>query len=130
MSYTIGEVARAAGVTRRAVRLYESNGLLPAADRSQSGYRVFCDLHVEVLQFITQARSLGLSLESIAEIASLAESGATPCDRTSALLAQRLAEIDEAIADLHQLRNTITRAQDRPRHLSGIRCAVIEGVGT
>jgi DNA-binding transcriptional MerR regulator len=60
-------------VTARAVRLYESKGLLPSADRSQSGYRVFGDTHVETLTFIRQARSLGLSLEAIAEIVNLDE---------------------------------------------------------
>jgi MerR family copper efflux transcriptional regulator len=129
MSYTIGEVARAAGVTARAVRLYESKGLLPSADRSQSGYRVFGDTHVETLTFIRQARSLGLSLEAIAEIVNLAERGATPCARTSALLEQRLTDINQAIADLQQLRDRITRAQHGPARTPGLRCAVIESVG-
>jgi len=126
MSYTIGEVARAAGVTARAVRIYESKGLLPSADRSLSGYRVFGDGHVEILSFIRQARSLGLSLEAIAEIINLAERGATPCARTSALLDERLAEINQAIADLQQLRATITEAQHAPTRAGGVRCAVIE----
>ena len=126
MSYTIGEVARATGVTARAVRLYESKGLLPSADRSLSGYRVFGDSHVEILSFIRQGRSLGLSLEAIGEIINLAERGTTPCVRTSALLDERLAEIDHAIADLQQLRATITEAQHAPMRARGVVCAVIE----
>jgi MerR family transcriptional regulator, copper efflux regulator len=129
MSYTIGQVASAAGVTARAVRLYESQGLLPSADRSPSSYRVFTDAHVEILRFIRQARSLGLSLEAIAEIVDLADRGATPCARTSALLEQRLREIDQAIADLEQLRNTITGARRAAARAPGLRCAVIESVG-
>lgn len=84
---------------------------------------------MELLAFIRQARSLGLSLESITEIAGLAERGAMPCERTDALLTQRLTEIDDAIADLQHLRHAITRARERPRARSGIRCAVIESVG-
>lgn len=129
MSYTIGQAATAAGVTPRAVRLYESNGLLPAADRLDSGYRVFGDRHVELLVFIRQARSLGLSLDAIAEIVDLAEREA-PCERTAALLDDRLAEIDQAIADLRQLRATITRTQRNPSNAPGHRCAVIENATT
>lgn len=127
MSYTIGEVAEAAGVTARAVRLYESKGLLPSADRTASGYRTFSDEHIEILTFIRQARSLGLTLEAIGEIVALAEEGA-PCARTRALLAQRVTEIDQTIADLEQLRDKIMRTQCGTTRESALRCAVIESV--
>ena len=125
MSYSIGEVASAAGVTARAVRLYESKGLLPPAERSRAGYRVFGDAHVEILAFIRQARGLGLSLEAISEILRLAESE-VPCGRTNALLDQRLDEIDRAIADLTHLRAKITAAKQAPARTDAVRCRVIE----
>lgn len=52
-----------------------------------------------------------------------------PCERTDALLTQRLTKIDDAIADYRQLCHAITRAREMPRARSGIRCAVIESVG-
>ena len=129
MSYTIGEAAKAAGVTPRAVRLYESKGLLPQAERSPSGYRLLSGEAVETLGFIRRARSLGLSLDAIAEIIAIAANGA-PCDRTRALLAKRLGDIDQAIADLHALRETIvTAASADVTGRSSTRCAVIESVG-
>ena len=126
MSYRIGEAAKAAGVTARAVRLYESKGLLPASGRSPSGYRLLTHEAVETLSFIRRARNLGLSLDAIAEISAIAENGA-PCERTRALLAQRVAEIDAVIADLQRLRTTITGAQRASVDQSlSSRCAVIE----
>ncbi len=125
-SYTIGEAAKAAGVTARAVRFYESRGLVPTPDRSASGYRLFTDDDVDVLTFIRRGRSLGLSLDAIAEVLRISENGA-PCDRTKALLAQRLAEIDATITDLKRLRKAILSAQNgRDRRRTGSRCAVIE----
>jgi DNA-binding transcriptional MerR regulator len=124
-SHTIGEAADAAGVTTRAVRLYESKGLIRAAERNQSGYRLFTDDDVQVLAFIRRGRSLGLSLGAIAEIIEISEHGA-PCERTNALLTQRLAEIDGAITDLQALRDTITDAQRVRTDQPGSRCAVIE----
>jgi MerR family regulatory protein len=38
---TIGEAARRAGLTRKAVRLYEARGLLPPVERTESGYRLY-----------------------------------------------------------------------------------------
>ena len=46
------------------------------ADRLTSGYRVITDADVEVLVFIRQARSLGLSLDAIAEILEISADGA------------------------------------------------------
>jgi len=115
-SYTIGEAAKAAGVTPRAVRLYESKGLVPASVRTESGYRLFTDDDIAVFAFIRQGRSLGLSLDAIAEIIEISERGA-PCDRTDALLAQRVSEIDAVVADLERLRDTITAAR-RPRSIN------------
>ena len=125
--FTIGEAAKAAGVTPRAVRLYEAKGLLPTSERSDSGYRLFSDGDIETLAFIRRGRHLGLSLEAIAEIISMADSGTPCCDRTQALLAQRLVEIDEAIADLQELRTTIAKAQGvKAGQIPGSRCIVID----
>ena len=126
MAVSIGEAAKAAGVTTRAVRLYESRGLLPEPDRTPAGYRMFTDEAISVLTFIRQGRSLGLSLDGIAEILELSRAGA-PCDRTRALLDQRVAEIDATIRDLQGLRSSIEKAQRIPRGTSADRCAVIQG---
>lgn len=127
MRYTISEAARAAGVTARAVRLYESKGLCASADRTASGYRMFTDADVANLTFVRCARHLGLSLDAIAEIMTLADGGGRPCDRTRTLLAQRLSEIDTAITDLQHLRARIVATQtvDVTGPFSS-RCPVIE----
>ncbi|MGH3629522.1 MAG: MerR family DNA-binding transcriptional regulator, partial [Sciscionella sp.] len=36
---TVGKAAQAAGLSAKAVRLYEAKGLLPAAERTEAGYR-------------------------------------------------------------------------------------------
>ena len=124
---TIGEAAKAAGVTARAVRLYESKGLLATPNRTTSGYRLFTDDDVEALKFIRQGRSLGLSLDAIADVITLSTSGVPCCERTRALLAQRVTEIDAAIVDLQRLRDTIARALLTDADPSaGRRCVIIE----
>ena len=124
---TVGEAAKAAGVTSRAVRLYEARGLVRPAERTDAGYRMFDQTDVEVLTFIRQGRSLGLSLDGIAEILDLSRRGA-PCARTRTLLEDRVADIDATISDLQGLRASIVRAQQIPCGDSALRCAVIESV--
>ncbi len=95
-------------------------GALGYGDLATAGF-----VGAAILAFIRQARGLGLSLEAISEILSLAENEA-PCSRTNALLDQRLDEIDRAIADLTHLRATITAAKQAPARTDGVRCRVIE----
>jgi len=88
----VGQVARAAGVSAKAVRLYEARGLLPPAARNAAGYRVFEASDVDTVRFIRRARSLGLGLDAAADILATHRSGQAPCGRTGQLLEQRIAE--------------------------------------
>lgn len=62
----ISEVARMTGASPRAIRLYESLGLLVVPRHGR--YRVFDSLHVEFIQLIKEAQGLGVTL---AELVSL-----------------------------------------------------------
>lgn len=65
---TIGKVAKQAGVGIDTVRFYEREGLLPEARRAESGYRLYSLDDVDRLRFIRRAKTLGFSLEEIAEL--------------------------------------------------------------
>jgi DNA-binding transcriptional MerR regulator len=101
---TLGQAAAAAGVTRKAIRVYETRGLLPPAERTAAGYRLYNDADVEILTFIRRARTLGLSLDDIATILAIRRGGATPCGTVRELLDAQVADIDQTIADLQALR--------------------------
>ncbi len=131
--FTVGQVARAAGVSTKAVRLYEARGLLPVAARNAAGYRVFEASDVDTVRFIRRFRSLGLGLDAAAEILTTHHSGAVPCGRTGQLLDQRITEIDHTLRELRELRATLVAARrtnaDRPDNVGGDResiCPMIE----
>jgi len=109
--FTVGQVARAAGVSTKAVRLYEARGLLPVAARTAAGYRVFQASDVDTVRLIRRARSLGLGLDAAAEILATHRSGQAPCGRTGQLLEQRIAEIDHTLRELRELRATLVAAR-------------------
>ncbi len=112
---TVGEAARASGVTSTAVRLYEAKGLLPPAGRTEAGYRLYSGQDVEVLQFIRQAKTLGLSLDEIREILDLQRCGEQPCAQVLGLLDQHIEEINRTMADLRALRTRLVTARDVAR---------------
>ncbi len=67
-SLLIGEVASRSGVSRKALRLYERTGILPASRRTTAGYRVYEPETLSTLAFVAQARRLGFHLDEIKEV--------------------------------------------------------------
>lgn len=133
MSMTIGDAATAAGVSAKAVRLWESKGLLPPADRTEAGYRLFEEPDVDILRFIRQAKALDLTLGEIKEVLDLQQAGGVPCDRVIQLLDAHVAEIDRTIGELSRLRATLDRArgtaeEEHRRGEATLVCRIIESV--
>jgi MerR family transcriptional regulator, thiopeptide resistance regulator len=64
-SLRIGDLARASGLTVRALRHYEAIGLLDKARRTSAGQRVYSHDDVARLYCIVALRSLGLGLPAI-----------------------------------------------------------------
>lgn len=77
----IGMLARRLGTTPHAVRFYERRGLLPAPERTGSGYRDYTDRDVERLRLLLGLRDLGLALDQAAELATMCSDGR--CDEVS-----------------------------------------------
>lgn len=65
---TVGQVAKATGLTVRTLHHYDDIGLVTPSGRSASGYRLYSDADVERLHTVCTYRELGLSLESIGEL--------------------------------------------------------------
>jgi len=126
---TVGKAAQAAGLTPKAVRLYEARGLLPEAERTEAGYRTYTDDDITVLRFIGQAKTLGLSLAEIRDILDIRRGGTMPCRHVVRLLDQRIREVDHTLTELRQLRRSLagTRAtaQDQMQDGDAV-CGIIE----
>jgi len=100
----IGEVASRSGVSRKALRLYERTGILPASRRMTTGYRVYGPETLSTLDFVAQARRLGFRLDEIKEVVQIRRSGRCPCPHVLDLVRQKVAELDRTLADLTEVR--------------------------
>ncbi len=67
MEYTIQQLARLSGVTRRALRYYDQIGLLRPGRTTAAGYRIYGPEQVDRLQQILFYRALGLDLAAVRE---------------------------------------------------------------
>ncbi|MBP5745186.1 MAG: MerR family transcriptional regulator [Lachnospiraceae bacterium] len=62
---TSGEIAKKAGVSQKAVRLYDEKGLLKPADYSEGNYRLYDEASLKILEKIVALKQIGFSLEEI-----------------------------------------------------------------
>src|SRR2546425_10725039 len=74
----IGELAARGGTTRKALRLYETAGILPPPRRTASGYRVYDAEALRLPGFVRQAQRPGFTPGAIKEILAIKRAGPPP----------------------------------------------------
>ncbi|WP_137825210.1 heavy metal-responsive transcriptional regulator [Brevibacterium sp. 2SA] len=112
----IGEFAEAAGTTAKTLRFYEEQGLLPPPDRTSSGYRDYPPDAIARVDFVHRGQAAGFTLAQIRQIVDIRDAGHAPCAHVRDLLDARLRDIEQQIAQLTALRDTIANLRDDAAH--------------
>lgn len=113
----IGAVANAAGVSVRAVRYYEQQGLL-SPERSPSGQRLYSPDAIDRVRFFQQMYAAGLSSRKIAELMPCVDSGHTDQAQRAMLRAEReriRVKVEELQTALGRLDEIIEISETHPR---------------
>jgi DNA-binding transcriptional MerR regulator len=103
------ELAAAAGVNVQTLRYYERRGLLPEPARLDSGYREWGPESVRIVRFVKRAQRLGFTLEEIRTLLELATGGPDSCELARRLAADKIASLDEKLAILGAMRDSLER---------------------
>ena len=103
----IGEVAAHSGVSVDTVRYYERLKLLPRAERSRGGYRIFPVETVERIRFIKQAQETGFSLDEVKQL--FLTGGANQCQAVRELLLKKLFDLETKIEQMQNFKGVLTR---------------------
>jgi MerR family copper efflux transcriptional regulator len=103
----IGEVARASGISAKMIRYYEDTGLIRAALRSASGYRVYSDKDLQTLRFVRRARDLGFSVRQIDELLTLWRDRARASADVKAIAMGHVAELEAKMRALQEMSETL-----------------------
>jgi MerR family copper efflux transcriptional regulator len=109
----IGQAATASGVTAKMIRYYEHIGLVMPTERTDSNYRHFGVREINELRFIKLARSLGLSVETIAELLSLWRDRDRPFAEIKALADAYAAGVEMRVAETHALAGALRELSAR-----------------
>lgn len=120
---TVSKLARIAGVGPDSIRHYERIGLVPKAERSSAGYRLWAAREVQYLKWVAPAKRAGFTLHELAEIFRMYRAGSAPCRTVQGLLRQKLADLDRKVDELSALRTQLSgvlvRWEGRLRRASG-----------
>ncbi|MGI5259926.1 MerR family transcriptional regulator [Streptomyces angustmyceticus] len=123
----IGEAAAAAGMTPRALRYYEQQGLVTAR-RAPSGHRVYDAEDIRRLRAVRELRDAGLTVGDVRAFAhllptmppggvpELAPRGGDPerCSTVETVARRRLADLDARIERLSRLRARLAARLGEP----------------
>lgn len=107
----IGQAAESTGVPPKTLRYYEDIGLI-APERTESGYRLYSASMLERIRFVIKAKQLGFTLNEIADVLALKDDETEPCDHVSSLIEYRLADIEERLRALNQLKVELESVRD------------------
>ncbi|UXY30029.1 MerR family transcriptional regulator [Streptomyces sp. HUAS TT20] len=105
----IGELAARAGTTTRALRYYESRGLLPAR-RDDKGYRSYDEADLRLLTQIRTLRDFGFDLEETRPFVECLRAGhpeGDSCPASLAVYRRKLDELDALIGELRAVREKV-----------------------
>lgn len=108
----IGEASKASGVSAKMIRYYEDTGLIPAAARTESGYRAYARNDVHRLGFIRRARDLGFSVAEISELLSLWSDRSRQSADVKRVAKAHIAELEDRIASLREMADTLQELVD------------------
>ncbi|MCM5557252.1 Cu(I)-responsive transcriptional regulator [Pleomorphomonas sp. JP5] len=124
----IGQAAKASGVSAKMIRYYEQTGLIPKADRRESGYRDYSDTDVHMLRFIRRSRDLGFSVAEIAELLDLWRDEGRASAEVKRLAQNHIDDLKKRIAALQDMTQTLSKlvcachGDDRPN------CPILDGL--
>ena len=108
----IGAAAKRAGMSVKTVRFYSDEGLIPIAERTQGGYRLYHQQVVEELHLIQNLRGLGLPLSTIGSYLAAKREGACHCEQLKQSMREQQQAIHQKIAALQQLQQELSETME------------------
>ncbi|QGY80236.1 heavy metal-responsive transcriptional regulator [Sphingorhabdus lacus] len=105
--YTIGALAAACSVRRDTIRYYERSGLMPRADRTSSGYRIYGDRDVERVNFIKTAQTLGFTLSEIGVLLSIRGQASASAADVVKLTEEKIRDLSAKLRQLRGIKHAL-----------------------
>lgn len=104
---TIGTLSELTGVSADTLRYYEKMGLIAAAARSGSGYRLYDAESVRRVRFIRGAKELSFTLDEIRQLLMLKTSDKATCSQILKHTEDKIKEAEQRILELKTIKKAL-----------------------
>jgi MerR family mercuric resistance operon transcriptional regulator len=106
---SIGQLAKATGVTVEALRFYEKQGLVVTPARTDAGYRQYSPETVRRVKFIQHAKEVGFTLNDIGQLLALRQEPGTSCADIKLKATEKIIDVESKIKELQKIREALQR---------------------
>ena len=124
----IGQAAAASGISAKMLRYYETIGLIPAATRTEAGYRTYGAQEVETLRFIRRARDFGLKMDRVKLLVDLWHDQSRPSRDVKAIALEQIAMLEGRIAELTAMKDALAGLADGCRGDAWPDCPILNNL--
>ncbi len=102
MNYSISDVSKMTNLPISTLRYYDKEGLLPYIERKASGYRVFKDDDIRMLEIIECFKNTGMSIKEIKHFIELVKQGNSSLQERYNLFLERKKTVEKQMEDLQK----------------------------
>ena len=125
----ISDVSARSGLPAKTIRYYDDIGLIKPA-RGANGYRAFDEKELHKLAFLGRSRALGFSIEDCRALFALYEDRTRTSADVKRIANQHLGRIDNKIADLKAMRDTLSHLIEECAGDHRPDCPILEDLGS
>ncbi len=123
----IGQAARHTGLSAKAIRHYESLGLV-SSRRLDNGYRDYGAAQIRQLNLLAQARQVGFSLEECRELLDFLADNDRRSAHVKAQVEDKIEELDKQMEHLQQMRRLLVALAARCAGDESADCAILQAL--
>lgn len=109
MKYTIREVAEMMNLPLSTIRYYDKEGLLPFLERKESGYRVFSDSDIGMLEIVECLKKTGMPIKDIKKFSDWVKNGEGSLAEKYEMFLERKKIIEAQMEELQKSLDLINR---------------------
>ncbi|WIO75140.1 Cu(I)-responsive transcriptional regulator [Porticoccaceae bacterium LTM1] len=124
----IGKLASLTGLSSKAIRFYESEGIIESPQRQANGYRDYPQSAVAELNFLRQARQFGFSLDECRQLMTLWHNPKRRSAEVHQLVTERQHQVEQQIAELQEMSSLLNDLLNRCSANESSKCAIIDSL--
>ncbi|MGM9402374.1 Cu(I)-responsive transcriptional regulator [Aliiroseovarius sp. KMU-71] len=123
----IGDVSKRTGLRAKTIRYYEDIGLVKPL-RDTNDYRVFREIDLHKLTFLSRARALGFAIDDCRNLLALYEDETRASADVKEITSKHLKEIEAKINDLQAMHATLSHLSKECAGDHRPDCPILEGL--